>query len=237
MKDLLEKLRRMNDLDLRRRVLQKDIERLPKELAEKKDRASELRTRIQRLREEARHNRIDAEAKELDLDSGQETIKRYAAQMNHVRTNKEMETIRRQMDAQRVWNKENEEKALNFLQKVEDLEGQAAKLRDEADVLDKQLAEEEVRVNKDVTEWKNELADLDAQRAEIAKRVPADEMHIYERAASNGQAVTKVVNGYCQACFMKMTAHTEDQVLLGRELVACSSCGRILTADVNPFAK
>lgn len=229
MKEIVAKLRRLNELDIRRQALRKDVERLPAELAEKRREPAALRVEIERLNEERRSDKLAAEEAEMEAKSGYETLKRYAAQLNHVRNNKEMSSLRRQMDAQRAWNKENEDKALGFLQKVEENEGKLAKLLEQAEHLERELEEETRRVEREVEGWKKELAAMDAQREKAASEIPEPEISLYNRAAGRGKALAEVKDGHCAACFMKLTPQVEDTVLLGREMVVCSSCGRILT--------
>ena len=158
-------------------------------------------------------------------------MKRYAGQMNVLRTSKEFETVKRQMDAQRVWNKENETKELELLEqvdvKVKDVEKNSAALAD----AEAMLAKETERVEKEVAELRVQYDTIAAERATLAKDLPEKELTIYDRiAAGRGQAIATVEKGNCSACFMKIPAQVHNMALLAKELVCCPSCGRILTA-------
>ena len=68
--------------------------------------------------------------------------------------------------------------------------------------------------------------------AEQIKDLPDRELAVYDRIVVNrGQAIAKIELGHCSACHMKLPPQVHNLVLLAQELVTCSSCGRILTAE------
>ena len=231
MKEIIDRLKTLNKLDVRLRTIKKDLERLPKELSEKQVQPKTLRASIERAKAEIIRLKMEADAAELEVKSGEEGLKRYASQMNVMRTSKEFDTIRRQMDAQRAWNKENENKVLEILEKVD------AKQRD-VDQNSKSLAETEqllaieaLRVEKEVAELNAQYEELATERAGLARDVPDKELTVYNRIVHNhGMAIAVVERGICSACFMKLPPQVHNLALLAKDLVHCPSCGRILTA-------
>jgi predicted nucleic acid-binding Zn-ribbon protein len=231
MKDIIDRLKTLNKLDVQLQTIKKDMERLPKELSEKQTLPKNLKSSIERGKAEISRLKIDADAIELEIKAGEEALKRYAGQMNVLRTSKEFETVKRQMDAQRAWNKENEGKALELLEQVDvkqkDIEKNAVALAD----AEKLLAVETAKVDQLLAELKSDYDKLAAERSGLAKDVPDKELTIYDRIASGrGQAIATVERGNCSACFMKIPPQTHNMALLAKELVTCPSCGRILTA-------
>ena len=231
MKELINLLKSLNEIDVKLNMIKKDMDRLPRELAEKQVLPKSLRAAIEKSKAEIIKLKVDADAIELEVKSGEETLKRYSTQMNTMRTSKEFETVKRQMDAQRAWNKENEGKVLELLEQVDvkqkDIEKNTAAL-DEAE---KVVAAESQRVDKEVGDLRAQLETLSAERATMAKDVPDKELIIYNRiAAGQGKAIAHVERGICSGCFMKIPPQTHNLALLAKELVCCPSCGRILTA-------
>ena len=231
MKDIIDRLKTLNKLDVQLQTIKKDMDRLPKELNEKQAIPRNLKGTIDRAKAEINRLKLEAEAIELEIKAGEEALKRYSSQMNVLRTSKEFETVKRQMDAQRIWNKENEGKALELLEQVDakqkDIEKNSAALTEAERV----LAEETAKVDKTVGELKAEYEKLAGERSGLSKDVPDKELLIYDRiAAGRGQAIATVERGNCSACFMKIPAQVHNMALLAKELVTCPSCGRILTA-------
>jgi uncharacterized protein len=231
MKDIIERLKALNKIDVQLQMLKKDIERLPKELSEKQVLPRTLRGTIDRAKAEITRLKLEAENFELEVKSGEEALKRYAGQMNVLRTSKEFESVKRQMDAQRVWNKENEGKALELMEQVDakqkDIDKNSVALAEAETV----VAAETARVDKEVAELQKQYDTLAAERSALAKDVPDKELTVYNRiAAGRGQAIAHVDRGICSACFMKIPPQVHNLALLAKEMVCCPSCGRILTA-------
>lgn len=232
MKDIIQKLHKLNDLDIELQMIRKDLDRIPKELATKEEEPKLLREQIDRRKAEIVKLKMEADAMELEIKAGMEALKRYASQLNVLRTSKEFEAVKRQMEAQRGWNSENEDKALALLSQAEakqkETDGLAAKLAE----VDAALAIERERVQKDVGELTKKRDEILAVRTELAKDVPAKELGIYDRIVVNrGQATAKVNKGFCSACHMKLPPQVHNLALLAKELVTCPSCDRILTPD------
>lgn len=231
MKEIIDRLKSLNKIDVQLQTLKKDMERLPKALTEQQQASKTLKSAIDRSKDQITKHKIDADSIELEVKSGEESLKRLATQMNVLRTSKEFETVRRQMDAQRAWNKENEGKVLEILEKVDALQKDMDKNNASLTAADTKLAEDTIRVEKEVAELKAEYEKLAAERAELAKDVPEKELTIYNRIAANrGQAIALVDRGICSACFMKIPPQIHNLALLAREMTQCPSCGRILTA-------
>ena len=231
MKEIIDRLKTLNKIDVQLQTIKKDMERLPRELSEKQVLPKTLKSTIDRAKADITRLKIEADSIELEIKAGEEALKRYAGQMNVLRTSKEFETVKRQMDAQRIWNKENESKALELLEQVDarqkDIEKNGVSLTD----AEKVLAEETAKVDKAVAELKAQYDTLATERAGLAKDLPDKELIIYDRiAAGRGQAIATVERGNCSACFMKIPAQVHNLALLAKELVCCPSCGRILTA-------
>jgi hypothetical protein len=175
---------------------------------------------------------MEADALQLEVESGEGQLQRYASQLNITRNNKEFDAVRRQMDAQRAWNKENETK---YYKLVEDAEAKQKDLDKNSAALaeaEKELAVETERVNKDLAELRAQGDTLAVEREAMAKEVPDKELNIYNRIVNtHGQAIAHVANGgICSACFMKIPPQFHNLALLAKDLVCCPSCGRILTA-------
>lgn len=232
MKEIIQKLKILNDLDVQLQSYRKDLDRMPKELAAKEEEPKLLKEQIEKRKTEIVALKVEADGIELEMKAGMEALKRYASQLNVLRTSKEFEAVKRQMEAQRGWNSENEDKALALLSQAETKQKEADALAARLAELEKALAEERQRVGKEVAELTAKRDELLARRTELAKDVPGKELSIYDRIVVNrGQATTKINKGFCAACHMKLPPQLHNMALLGKELVTCPSCDRILTSE------
>ena len=172
MKEIISQLKELNKLDIQLQMLKKDIDRLPKELSEKQTVPKNLRGSIERARAEITRLKIDADTIELEVKSGEEALKGLATQMNVLRTSKEFETVRRQMDAQRAWNKENEGKVLELLEQVDVKQKDVDKNNAALEESEKALAIESLRVEKELAELQAQYDGIAAQRGILASDLP-----------------------------------------------------------------
>lgn len=231
MKEIISHLKDLNKLDIQLQMLKKDIERLPQELSEKQTVSQNLSGSIERAKAEITRLKMDADGIELEIKSGEGELKRFSTQMNVLRSSKEFEAVKRQMDAQRVWNKENEGKVLEILEQIDVRQTDVDKNNAALEESEMALAVETQRVKKDVSELQVQYDSIAAERAILAKEVPEKELTIYNRiTAGRGQAIATVERGNCSLCFMRIPPQIHNMALLARDLVCCPSCGRILTA-------
>jgi len=79
-------------------------------------------------------------------------------------------------------------------------------------------------------ELRSRLAVLEAERAEITKRIPEKDLAAYTglRRQRGGQAVALLENGICQGCRVALPTSLVQRVRRGAEVVYCGSCQRIL---------
>ena len=231
MKALIAQLKDLNKLDLQLRMLKKDLERLPRELASGENLPRSLRSALERGRAEITRLKMEADGLELEVKSGEDALKRLATQMNVMRSSKEFETVRRQMDAQRGWNRENTDKALELLEKVDLAQKQATQTETALADAEKAQAAEAVRVEQEMAEMRVKVQALTTERAGLTKDLPEKELVTYDRIVySRGDAIAHVNRGICSACYMKLPPQIHNLALLAKDLVCCPSCGRILTA-------
>ena len=234
MRNVIEQLRVLNDLDVQLQSIQRDLDRLPKALAEKEEQAKLLRDQMERKKAEVQRLKADADAQDLELKSGLDTLKRLANQMNVMRTSKEFDVVRRQMDAQRVWNSQIEDKALALMSQADERQKEVDNLSTQLSEQEQVVVEEKERVDKELKELHQQYGGLKEKRDGLAKDVPDKELAIYDRIVVNrGQAIATVnAMGYCGTCHMKLPPQVHNLALLAQELVTCPSCGRILTAKL-----
>ena len=189
-----------------------------KELAD--ERAKELR--------EAEHNFREREAEADELRTKIEPVEKKLYQGN-VQNPKELQDLQHDLDMLKRRRSELEDRALEAMEAVE----QAQTAAEEARQALQQTAEAHGVSQEDLTgqseRTEQEIADLEARRAEQAPRIDAATMRLYEQiAAIRGRAVAKVEGGACQGCRISLPMNLLQRARAGNEMVQCSSCERIL---------
>ncbi len=109
---------------------------------------------------------------------------------------------------------------------------------------DNKCSELRQKIAETQSSWENRQAELRNQLLEIASQrelasakrtalaadVEPAALQRYEalRLAKNGRAVAKVERGLCQECRMSLPTQQQQRVRSGRQIVQCSTCGRLL---------
>ena len=108
-------------------------------------------------------------------------------------------------------------------ERVRSLENEIRQAKKQWQSTQADLAEERPRLE-------DKLKALEAQRCGLVSRVSQPELKIYEdlRLSKGGSPIAKVERGMCRGCRMALPTHQLQRARMGRELVRCSTCGRIL---------
>ena len=114
---------------------------------------------------------------------------------------------------------------------------QAEESREKCSSLQQRLSDTRSSWETRQAELKERLAGLaveqeatSAKRVALAADMEPDALQRYDglRRAKGGLAVAKVERGLCQACRMSLPTTQRQQVRNGRQIVQCSTCGRML---------
>jgi predicted nucleic acid-binding Zn-ribbon protein len=89
-------------------------------------------------------------------------------------------------------------------------------------------ASEEPDLRMDLATWREELAEVEAERDQVWAEVPPAAQSAYSRMRMH-PAVAEVVGNQCQACRVTVTSSGMQLLRKGADdVVHCENCGRIL---------
>jgi len=173
--------------------------------------------------------RLAADGKQLQLKSAEARIADLEGKLNACKTNREYQTLRDQVAADRMATKVLEDEILEALERIDGLKpavpeaevairvaaqtkaAEEAKVAGEKDQLDAEVA----RIRGDLETLERELADDFRERYDrVIRHKGADGM-----AAVDGRS--------CGGCHQQITSNMLSELLAGR-IVTCRSCGRLL---------
>lgn len=170
--------------------------------------------------------------KETELKGREQRILELTGKLNSCTSNKEYQGILVEIGAIKVENGRTEEAILLAMEDVEAKdklqEAARAKLRETEAI--HRAAEAEVAGRR--AAFEAELGAAKARRDEIAARVPAEPLRLYERIRAgnrkSGSAVVEVHGEYCQGCQMSINSQEYSDLVAGSRIVMCRVCQRIL---------
>ena len=230
MQESIEKLLILQDRDQKIRREQGELARIEPERQALKAKAAAAQTELEDAK--LRSKQIESARKdlELEIDSKKQMISRYANQQLQTRKNEEYRALTHEIDTCKTAIFQIENQEIELMEQAEATQKElllATKALSEArKLVDGQVAQLDAREEN----LKKELAELEANREQLASAVDVSARDRYERLLrSKGEnVVVGVEHGVCGGCHMKLPPQLLVSCQGEKELVGCSNCGRIL---------
>ncbi len=163
-------------------------------------------------------------------------IAKYNEQQANVRNNREFDAIAKEIEYQELEIRLAEKHLREYATAVK-----AKKVK--AEQTEAQIAERNVDLEAKRTELENiesetadQVAELMAQAEVAKKKIDNRLLTAYDRIRSkvrNGLAVVTVQRDACSGCFNRIPPQRQVEVSLGKKLIVCEYCGRILVPSDN----
>jgi len=186
-----------------------------------------------------RIKQIESEKKrlELDVEAKRTLIEKYANQQLQTRKNEEYKALAHEIDGCKADITKIEDAEIELMEQAEAAQKQSVIAAKEAADAKKLVDEKISDLNACEENLKKELAQLEANRAELASAVDEVARSRYDRLlkSKGGRVVVGIQNGVCGGCHMKLQQQLVVTCQAQKEVVTCSNCGRILyyTRDMD----
>ncbi len=204
---------------------------LPMEVSDLEDEAAGLQTRINNLAEEARHIQEQIAMKKQAIKEATQLIKKYQAQQNNVRNNREFESLNKEIEYQQLEIQLAEKRIKEYIvennNKVTMIE-QTQQLLNER-IHDLKQKKSELAGVVEETQKEEDMLQACAQKA--ASIIEDRLLNAYRRIRSNvrnGLAVVTVERDACGGCFNKIPPQRQLEIRQHKKIIVCEHCGRIL---------
>lgn len=230
MSSLMETLATIHRLYRRIETLEEEAQRGPAALKVGQTDLQKKRELLDKAQAEAKRAKVDLNQKELLLRSTEGTIQRLAGQLNQAKTNKEYQALLLESETAKASARKLEDEILQLLERLEDRQRVC-------DHLAAQIAQDEQTLQEQQARWQSQQGTMQAQIADVRRELQAAEAALpggilpeYRRitAGRGADGLAAAAEGICQGCFNTLTRQTHNNLLVGRDLVPCQSCGRIL---------
>jgi hypothetical protein len=167
---------------------------------------------------------------EEEIQEAQAMVKDRQNKMMKVQTNREYQSILKEIEDAKNGNRQREEELVKLLEQDEFLQ----KKKDEQAAL---CAEEEAAMAENASRRETVAAKLTAKRQKLvkdresrAKKVRADLLRKYEqiREKRDGLGMVGVTRGVCYGCYMNVPPQLYNELLREDKLHICPTCNRLL---------
>jgi len=192
-------------------------------IAEKQETIANFRTKIELL------NQKQLETKAEHDDAGAR-VKDRQNKMMQVQTSREHQALLKEIEENKRLVKETEDRILQFIEQIEQLEQEVAALDNLCAGEQQLLAEEIENVDKEIKRIEVAKKTVASQReAEIAAlQGPYLKRYTMLLAKRDGLAVVAVNESVCQGCYMTLPPQQVIEVRKAEKFNICPTCQRIL---------
>jgi predicted nucleic acid-binding Zn-ribbon protein len=176
---------------------------------------------------------------ELDFDKSEGELEMLEAKLNEHETRlfagsmsaRETEHMRLEVESLKGQREAMESRVLKLLDNVDPVREQVGQLQDRRESLVGEKARLEASIKEDWKRIDAEIARKEERKAEAISPVPPDLLELYKslRAAKEGVAVGRFVNGVCGGCNMALSPAERNEAM-SAEIPRCVHCRRILVA-------
>ncbi|MCF8318930.1 MAG: hypothetical protein K9H63_01255 [Sphingobacteriaceae bacterium] len=207
---------------------------LPVEVADLEDDVAGLETRIQKIKTDLDDLEDAIVTRKNTIKEAGAAIKKYEAQLNEVKNNREYEAISKEVEIQgldiQVSEKKIKEFGFDIVTKTEVYEKALADL----DGRKKDLEIKQAELSVITSETQKEEEDLSNKAAKAETQIEERLLFAYHRLrgnAKNGLAVVTIQRDSCSGCFNQIPPQRQSDIRQHKKIIVCEHCGRILVDE------
>lgn len=237
MLEVIEKLLILQDRDRKILRTKDELFRIEPERQEFKRKLDATQAKLDAGKTRVMQLESERKKLELEVDANKQNIDRYSVQQFQTKKNEEYKALAHQIETARGVIVKLEDRQIEFMEQIEAAQKEvAAQLAANNEV--KKLVEGKlVDLASREQVLKKELADLEANRVDLASAVDETTRTRYERLfkGKGNNVVVGISHHSCGGCHMKLSRGTVVACQAEQEIVACTNCGRILyfTRDMD----
>ena len=226
----IEQLLIIQDRDQKITKLNSDIERLPLEEQQAKQRLKSVIESVNSAESEIKGNEVEISKIELDIDTRKDSITKLKNQQLETKKNEEFAAMEHSITNYQDEISKLEDSQLELMEKGEELNNSLEEAND-IHAKEQKVVEAELAIIKErKIQFSKKIEELKSDREKIASNIDNDLLDQYNRIfkSKKGVAVSELVNDICSGCHMKVTPTTAGMVRAEKVVSTCDQCGRIL---------
>jgi uncharacterized protein len=226
----LEQLLILQDRQQKIRQIQAEIETVPLRRKSLEAQLSASASAVDVLKQKARQVEVDRKKLELDVGTRTESISRLKTQQYQTRKNDEFQALGHEIERYENEIGKIEDEELELMVQADKIKGDLAEEEKKAAGVKESIARQTADLDEKSKALESRLEQLTRERADLAGKIDEDLLELFERLfmSKGDAAVVAIEHGVCTGCHMKVTTATAAQVKVGKEIVSCENCGRIL---------
>ena len=221
---------RLQNLDDRAAELTKEINALPKHIAEIEKKLESHQRRLEQDRAGLLANQKDRKRLEGEIQSNEQKISKLKSQMMEAKKNEVYTTFLHEIEFCQQEIRRHEDRILELMTASDPLE-KAVKAAEAALAAEKKQVDEEKKKARERTAAdQQEMQGLQLDRARIVSEMTPRIASEYERIrrGRGGVAIAEVVQGRCSKCNMQLRPQFLQELKRQDTVMVCESCKRMI---------
>jgi predicted nucleic acid-binding Zn-ribbon protein len=237
MLETIEKLLVLQDRDRKIHRVQEELAQIAPERENLRSRASATQTQLAAAKTRVKQIESERKQRDLEVEAKKSQIEKYANQQLQTRKNEEYKALAHEIEMEKEAIFKIEDAELVLMEQAEAAQKEVIRATLEANEA-KKLADSQIaELGQREENFKKELTTLQSGRAELACAVDETTRNRYDRLlkSKGDNVVVGIEHGACGGCHMKLQQQLIVSCQGQKEIVTCSSCGRILyyTRDMD----
>ena len=224
---LLIELQKMESAAGRITARKKD---LPVQMGELETKFTGFSAVVETQREQLEALRKRRKEKDKQLQMGQETLKRTRERLLEVKTNREYQSMLKEIETFETKNSHMEDEIISLLEELDVFEKEVKTKEADLDEQRRRYEEDKAKMAKELNSIAEELDICARKSEEIRKKIPAELLRKYEqiKSATRGVAVVSVWKEICDGCHMSIPPQLYNELQKSNVLITCPNCSRII---------
>jgi hypothetical protein len=226
----LLRLVRLQEIVSESRAARAQVEGAPFRLESIEQRFRERNAEYVAVRQRFEALEEDRRLRSVELESLEQSRAKYAEDLMQVRNQREYAAILREIDTVKVRIAEHDEAILKDMEELDvvkaELQSHESHIQEERKLVEAEAAE----VEQQVLQARENRVRLEEERARVVEGLPRDLLLAVSRLEEGRQGLflSRVVDGVCQACFVRLRPQGFQEVRQLIKIHACSNCKRLL---------
>ncbi len=204
---------------------------LPLEVADLEDEIIGLNTRISKYESDLKDFEKSISEQKQKIKECNLKIEKYKEQLDNVRNNREYDHLSKEIEFETLEIELAEKRIREFTQNHTNLTDQIKQSKDFVNERGADLAQKKEELDEIVSETKQQEEQLRDEIKTMETQVEPRLLQAFKRirkSARNGLAIVSIQRGACGGCFNKIPPQKQMDIKLGKKILVCEYCGRIM---------
>jgi len=213
----------MMRIDNRKKLLPDQLIKLDEEFNAVHADVEENRNRLESLNKDRKEH-------EDKLRKGHENLKKAKERLSEVKTNKEYQSILKEIEGIDLKNSEMEDEVLVLLEKIDQIKVGLQAREGEFDIYQREYAAKKTQIEDELKSLDDKCSLCQQASLDLRKQVHVDIIRRYDSIKNirNGLAVVQAWKEVCQGCHMNIPPQIYIELQRDGDIKYCPQCNRII---------